>query len=101
MALAALIAVNTPVLHTLSVSKCNLGDAGLAPLVHALQRNTHLKLLGCWGNGASEAFAREQLLPAVRARPGLLLTRNQHAYWDSACDPADDIVPDLCLRWSE
>lgn len=25
----------------------------------------------------------------------------EHAYWDSACDPADDIVPDLCLRWSE
>jgi hypothetical protein len=88
LAAAALIQANAPSLYRLSVSKCNLGDVGLAPLLQALPRNTHLKLLGCWGNGASEAFVRERLLPAVRARPGLLLTMDRDTgAWDSACDP--------------
>jgi hypothetical protein len=101
LAVSALVAANTPALHNLSVSKCDLRDVGLAPLAHALRRNTHLKLLGCWGNGASEAFAREQLLPAVCARDGLLLKTSRHDdTWDSARDAEEDMVRDLCFLWA-
>jgi hypothetical protein len=99
-AIFALVAANAPALIEFSVSKCSLGDAGLAPLVHALQRNTHLKRLGCWGNGVSDAFAREQLLPAVRARDGLLLTTSRRDFtWDGARDAEEDMVRELCLLW--
>jgi hypothetical protein len=97
--LSALLVANAPALTQFSVSKCGLGDAGLAPLLHALQRNTHLTELGCWGNGVSEAFVREQLMPAVRARRGLLLTTSRGTLWDSACDAEEDMVRDLCFLW--
>jgi hypothetical protein len=70
-ALGALVAANAPALHELNMSHCGLGDAGLGPLVDALPHNTHLRTLICRGNGASDAFARERLLPAVRANTSL------------------------------
>jgi hypothetical protein len=48
-------------------------DACLGPLVDALARNTHLRELRMHGNHMSAAFARAQLLPAVRANTGLRL----------------------------
>jgi hypothetical protein len=72
MALFALLAANARALRTLSVSFCNLGDVGLRPLFEALPRNTHLRTLRCAGNDMSEAFARDVLLPAVRANTSLL-----------------------------
>jgi hypothetical protein len=70
-ALAALVAADTPALEALFVH-CNLGDAGMRPLLEALPHNTHLKRLMCAGNRLSAAFARDVLLPAVRANTSLL-----------------------------
>jgi hypothetical protein len=70
-ALGALLAADAPALTALSVSDCHLGDAGMAPLFAALHGNTHLHTLDCPGNDMSEAFARDVLLPAVRANASL------------------------------
>jgi hypothetical protein len=70
-ALETLIAANAPALYTLDVDKCSLGDAGLAPMFHALPRNTHLGDLCCQDNGMSVAFARDTFLPAIRANRSL------------------------------
>jgi hypothetical protein len=43
------------------------------PLLEALPHNTHLRLVACEGNGMSAAFARDVLLPAVRANTSLLV----------------------------
>jgi hypothetical protein len=69
--LFALVAANAPALQTLRVSSCQLGDDGLRPLFEALPRNTHLRELRCHDDGMSEAFARDALLPAVRANSSL------------------------------
>ncbi len=69
--LGALVAADAPALHELHVSSSRLGDAGLGPLVDALTRNTHLRVLACNHDHMSEAFARDQLLPAVRANTSL------------------------------
>jgi hypothetical protein len=76
-ALAALIAANAPALLVL-VCRNNycysfpfLGDAHLSPIVEALPLNRHLRELDLRFNGMSEAFARERLLPAVRANTTL------------------------------
>jgi hypothetical protein len=58
-------------LHTLNVNNCGLGDEGLGPLVDALPSSAHLHTLECFGNGASEAFLHERLLPAVLANTSL------------------------------
>jgi hypothetical protein len=70
--LGALLAANAPALTELDVSWCDLGDEGLRPLFDALPpANTHLRALDCGRNWTSEAFARERLLPAVRANSSL------------------------------
>lgn len=69
--LGALVAANTPALQQLDVSDCFLHDAGLAPLLAALPTNTHLRVLRCAGNACSATFARESLLPLVRANASL------------------------------
>jgi hypothetical protein len=74
-ALAALVAADAPALQELQCNPTLLGDAGLAPLVAALPRNTHLRTLDFALNNMSEAFARERLLPAVRANTSLQLLR--------------------------
>ena len=68
---AALVAADAPALQELVISHNTLGDAGLAQLVDALPRNRHLRKLDIRSNGISKRFARERLLPAVRANTGL------------------------------
>jgi hypothetical protein len=70
-ALAALVAADAPALLELYVAGNALGDAGLGPLVDALPHNRHLRVLNIRYNRISERFARERLLPAVRANAGL------------------------------
>jgi hypothetical protein len=70
-ALGALVVANAHALTELDVSSSNLGDAGLRPLLDALPHNKRLRTLSVDGNGMSEAFARDVLLPAVRANTSL------------------------------
>jgi hypothetical protein len=70
-ALAALLLANAPALQALNIGFCGLGDEGMRPVVEALRHNTHLTKLDCNNNSVSEAFARERLLPAVRANTSL------------------------------
>jgi hypothetical protein len=79
-ALFALVAANAPALHTLNVSDCSLGDAGLRPLMEALPRNSHLRALYASDNRMSEEFAREELLPAVRANTSLMALHSGSDY---------------------
>ena len=71
IALAALVAADAPALLTLNAASCRLGDVALGPLGDALPRNTHLRRLRISADGISEAFAAQQLLPAVRANASL------------------------------
>jgi hypothetical protein len=85
-ALGALVAANTPALTQLNVSNSQLGDVGMGPLVDALRHNTHLRVLVCWNSCVSEAFARDRLLPAVRANTALLtLTTKFDDTLDTPC----------------
>jgi hypothetical protein len=72
-ALGALVAANAPALAELDVSGDDVAQEGLAPLLDALLRNTHLRVLACEYNraGATAAFVRQRLLPAVRANSSL------------------------------
>jgi hypothetical protein len=69
--LAALVAADAPALHVLNISANVLRDAGLAPIVAALPRSHHLRILDISLNYMSDAFARKRLLPAVRANTSL------------------------------
>ena len=84
--LQLLVAANTPALEELLVDDCQMGDAELGLLVDALPRNTHLRTLFCDGNATSEAFARDRLLPAVRANSSLrlLTTGKASMLWPEA-----------------
>jgi hypothetical protein len=73
-ALSALLLANAPALHTLNIEVCALDNdvwEGLGQVLEALPFNTHLTKLDCSGNHRTEEFARQQLLPAVRANTGL------------------------------
>jgi hypothetical protein len=70
-ALGALVAANAPALRKLYLAQSALGEAGLAPLLHALPANTHLRVLHCSDNNMSAAFARDAFLPAIRANSSL------------------------------
>ena len=70
-ALGAVIAADAPALLSVDFSRNTLADAGLAPIVEALPLNRHLHTLHLYQNDMSEAFARERLLPAVRANTSL------------------------------
>jgi hypothetical protein len=89
-ALGALVAADT--LLQLDVSHCALGDVALAPLVAALPRSARLCELSLLhegeGGGAAfdaltEAFARDALLPAVRANASLRVLRACRHEWES------------------
>jgi hypothetical protein len=69
--LGTLVGANAPALTQLYVGFSDLGDAGLRPLFEALPRNTYLRTLDISRNGISSDFARDVLLPAVRANTGL------------------------------
>jgi hypothetical protein len=70
-ALGALVAANAPALTELNMSWCDLGDDGLRALFEALPHNTYLRKLNCSYNFMGDAFARDVLLPAVRANTSL------------------------------
>jgi hypothetical protein len=70
-ALGALVAANAPSLTHLDVSGCGLHDDDLRALLAALPYNTHLRTLCVAENAMSAAFARDVLLPAVRANTSL------------------------------
>lgn len=72
-ALAAIVAADAPALRGLELDSLELGDAGLAPILDALPQNHHLLVLDIGGNGMSEEFARNRLLPAIRANTSLYL----------------------------
>jgi hypothetical protein len=87
-ALGALVAANAPALQQLDVSYSSLEDAGLGPLVDALPRNTHMRKLYLYeeeDRRMSEAFARNRLLPAVRAN-GSLRELNTDLVWRGAIE---------------
>jgi hypothetical protein len=67
----ALVAANAPALTQLDLCFCDLGDDGMRALFEALPHNTHLRTLDVEQNLLSEAFARDVLLPAVRANTSL------------------------------
>ena len=71
VALASIVAADSPALRVLYIPGNQLGDAGLAPIMDALPGNRHLQYLVMHNNGMSEDFARLRLLPAVRANTGL------------------------------
>jgi hypothetical protein len=79
-AVAALLLANVPALQTLDICYCGFDDEAMGPVVEALRHNTHLTKLDCSDNDMSEAFARERLLPAVRANTSLRELRAVNAY---------------------
>jgi hypothetical protein len=73
-ALGALVAANAPALHELHLTSIAFNEAGLlalGPLVDALPLNTHLRTLNLDINSFTNDFARDRLLPAVRANTSL------------------------------
>ncbi len=66
-ALGALIAADTPALHELDAAGLMLEDIGMAPLLDALPRNNHLRVLNCELNRTSVAFENARLLPELLA----------------------------------
>ena len=78
--LGALVAANAPLeVLTLDLGPGQPGEEWLRPLLEALPRNTRLRELCCSFQDVSEAFARDALLPAVRANAGLQrLRRSWH-----------------------
>ncbi len=54
-------------LAEMGIAHCGLGAAGMGPIMDALPHARRLQKLDCMYNSMSEAFARERLLPAVRA----------------------------------
>jgi hypothetical protein len=73
-ALGALVAANAPTLHELVLLNVAYFEAGLlalGPLLDALPLNTHLRTLNLDGIRCTDGFARDRLLPAVRANTSL------------------------------
>jgi hypothetical protein len=68
--LASLITHNSA-LQKLDLDACILGDAGLAPIFEALPRSSTLKELHFSYETISREFARDVILPAVRANSSL------------------------------
>jgi hypothetical protein len=93
-ALAALIAADAPALQVLACCGTYLADDALAPIVEALPLNRHLLTLDVGGTGMSEAFARERLLPAVRANTTLckLTCANSESRPTAAEAEAEELV---------
>jgi hypothetical protein len=64
---ADLVAANAPALKELTLSGFKLGEDVLHPLLNALARNTHLRVLHIPRIDVSLSFARNTLMPAVKA----------------------------------
>jgi hypothetical protein len=82
-ALAALVAADAPALRILTVKRLRLGDAGLRPLVAALETNSHLRRL-CVGSraGVSEALVAEA--QAAMQRLGQRTGHGATLGWDNS-----------------
>jgi hypothetical protein len=91
-ALGALIAADAPALTELDLSFNRLHDAALRPLFEALPANAHLRTLNVSLNNMSEAFARRQLLPAVRANTSLQKLRAEQDKDDASVREAEALV---------
>ena len=91
-ALAALIAADAPALHIFDCSRNLLRDAALAPIVEALARNHHLRELDLHFNFMLEAFARDLLLPAVRANTTLRALKCECIATGPAAAEAEELV---------
>jgi hypothetical protein len=81
--LGALVAGARSALLRLNVSGCALDDARMRPLVDALHRSTRLCMLSCTDNNMTAAFARDRLLPAIRACTSLI-SLDTGLPWDGA-----------------
>jgi hypothetical protein len=91
-ALAALIAADAPALLVLDCCSNFREGADLAPIVEALALNHHLLELNLSWNYMSEAFAREQLLPALRTNTTLRkLSCAKPESWPAAME-AEELV---------
>ena len=88
VALGALVAADAPALTELFVVG-SLRDAAFGPLCDALPLNTHLRSLDIGDNELSKAFARERLLPAVRANASLRKLHVDYAVEEYATADAD------------
>jgi hypothetical protein len=85
-AVGALVAANAPPLRELRVHNTfGKGGVALRPLFNALPANTHLRSLDCSLSSMPAAFARDRLLPALRANTGLRRLRAM-SLWFSAHD---------------
>lgn len=82
-ALGVLIAADAPALESLQLYNCQLGDAGMAPVVAALPRNTHLRVLDIDRSSMSVPFARAHLLPALQACTSVHTIHGRHGCRDS------------------
>ena len=91
-ALGELIAADAPPLHVLDCYLNCLGDAGLAPIVDALAFNRHLRELDVGCTGISETFARDQLLPVVRANTTLRKFKCESVESGPAAVEAEELV---------
>jgi hypothetical protein len=98
-ALGALVAADAPMLQSLLLSGCALGDAGLGPLVDALPQNAHLQVLICDDNDLTPAFVRDRLLPAVRANTSLRTLKTRLA-WESAREAEAIVATKPRLTWT-
>ena len=95
-ALGALVAADAPALQSLNLCFNYLKASGMRPLVQALVGNRHLLKLNITYNRLYEAFARDVLLPAVRANTSLVelqcLCGNHEQDPDSAFEKCEDLV---------
>jgi hypothetical protein len=98
-ALGALVAADARTLMILNLRDGGLQEAALGPLFDALQSNTHLETLLLGTVTASAAFARERLLPAVRANTSLTsLEITVTGEGESAAREAQEIVNSRAAR---
>ena len=68
---ARLITANSPSLRKLSLALCEAGDDVLRPVIAVLASNTTLRALYLHHNALSAPFARDVVLPSVRANTSL------------------------------
>ena len=75
-------------LNDLLLKQCSLGEVGLAPIFAALSVATRLERLDLTGEEMSSAFARDAVLPAVRANTSL-------RYLAFSNVDGDELLPEL------
>ena len=96
-ALGALIATDAPALESLRLYNCQLGDAGMAPVVAALPQNTHLRVLNFDRNSMSEPFARAHLLPALQVCTSVHTIHDRDGWCRDSC--ISKFMPGLGQSW--